>query len=70
MQTGLGIKIKEIRVKLNLTQYELADAIGIHQSFISKIERYNISFSLEKLKRLNKFCKEKKIKFNLNEFFS
>ncbi len=35
---NVGLKIKEVRENKRMTQEELADAINVEQSFISKIE--------------------------------
>lgn len=46
-----GIKIKELRKSIGLTQVEFAKSIGITQSFLSGVEngRFNISKSVAML---------------------
>ena len=48
----LGYKIKQKRLKLNLSQEELASKIGIDQSDLSKIEKGNANPSLKMLTRI------------------
>lgn len=37
-QKGIGKLLKELRLKRNLTQEELADKVGKHRSYIGRIE--------------------------------
>ena len=43
---AIGIQIKETRVKLKLTQAELADKLGLDYQYISRLERGQISPTL------------------------
>jgi transcriptional regulator with XRE-family HTH domain len=54
MKQSLGSKIKESRKKMGLTQRELAEAVGIDFTYLSKIENGNIPYSpsVATLKRL------------------
>ena len=35
-------KIKKIRTKLNLTQQEMADALGVSKQYFSKVEMHTL----------------------------
>src|ERR1044072_2325787 len=54
MKEKLGNKIKELRKEKGLTQRELADAVGIDFTYLSKIENGNLPYSpsVATLKRL------------------
>lgn len=43
----LGLRIKEYRIKINMTQEALAEAVGISAVFVSQIESGNRKPSLE-----------------------
>lgn len=44
--TDLGERIRSARMRMGMTQRELADAVGLHQSEISRIERGARDFSV------------------------
>ena len=46
--------LKQLRKEKNLTQEELADKVGIGQTFISKIERGHFEPSIPTLRRIAK----------------
>ena len=43
---AIGIQIRDTRVKLKLTQAELADKLGLDYQYISRLERGQISPTL------------------------
>lgn len=47
-----GDNLKHYRLLKNLTQEELAFKSGLHRTYISSIERYNRSISLENIQKL------------------
>ncbi len=51
--TNLGEKVRELRMKLGLTQKELAGQVGLTPSFISQLEKNLISPSLDSLLKLS-----------------
>lgn len=57
--TKLGKKLKEVRIKNNLTQELLAEKIGIHPTYVGKLEngKNNPSIML-----LYKFAKANNVK--------
>ncbi|KGN00755.1 hypothetical protein Z969_09550 [Clostridium novyi A str. 4570] len=46
------IKIKEIRKKKNISQYKLADLMGLNQSQISKIENNKRNLKADELRKI------------------
>jgi transcriptional regulator with XRE-family HTH domain len=42
---GLGRKIRELRKSLDMTQAELAETIGVDESYVSKIEKGRLSYT-------------------------
>lgn len=48
----LGLRIREERLKINLTQEQLAEAIDISNSYMGQIERGERSVTLDTLLRL------------------
>jgi len=46
---SLGKRIREERLKLNLTQEKLAEEVGLSTAYIGQIERGERSLTLEKL---------------------
>lgn len=56
MSKELGIKIKELRKKKGLTQRQLAEAVNIDFTYLSKIENDTLPYSpsTETLKKLSK----------------
>lgn len=51
--TQLGKRIREERLKLNLTQEQLAEMIDVSDTYIGQIERAERSLSLETLIKLS-----------------
>jgi len=51
--TNLGGKIKALRMRVGMTQKELAEAVGLTPSFISQLEKNLISPSLDSLLKLS-----------------
>ena len=47
--SGLGKRIREERLKLNLTQEKLAEDVGLTTAYIGQIERGERSLALDKL---------------------
>ena len=54
---AVSSNLKEYRKKLNLTQDQLAEAIGAHPKSISRIERGDRNASLELALRLSHYLK-------------
>jgi transcriptional regulator with XRE-family HTH domain len=48
LRIAFGEKLRQARVRANLTQTEVADRVGLHQAYVSKLERgrVNVTFSL------------------------
>ena len=42
---GLGRKIRDLRKSLDMTQAELAETIGVDESYVSKIEKGRLSYT-------------------------
>ena len=53
MKKLFGKKVKDARVDLNLTQFELAEKIGVSQNFLGDIER---GIKLPSLSKLFPYC--------------
>ena len=56
-----GKKVREIRVKQNLSQEKLATKAGVHRTYIGMIERAEKNITLENIEKLAKAL-EMKIK--------
>ena len=54
----VGIKIREIRNKLNLSQEGFAEIVGLHRTYIGQIERAEKNITL---KNIHKICYSLKI---------
>ncbi|MCI0329563.1 MAG: helix-turn-helix domain-containing protein [candidate division Zixibacteria bacterium] len=52
--TKFGNKIREERLRLSLSQEELAARAGVHRTYIGMIERAEKNISLENIERLAK----------------
>ncbi len=65
MSQSIGKKIKKIRKKRGMNQYEFAELIGLCKSTISKYENDKLSVPIDNLKKISDV-------FNvpMNEFFS
>ena len=47
-----GQNLKKYRTSQNLSQEKLAELSGLHRTYISSIERYKRSISLENIQRI------------------
>lgn len=54
----IGLKIKEIRNSLSLSQEEFAEKVGLHRTYIGQVERAEKNITL---KNINKICYSLKI---------
>ena len=45
-------KLKEFRVKKNLSQEELADMAGLHRTYVGSVERGERNISIDNMERL------------------
>lgn len=54
----IGLKIKEIRNSLNLSQEDFAEKVGLHRTYIGQVERAEKNITL---KNINKICYSLKI---------
>ena len=48
-----GKNVKKYRVKLGLSQEEFAEQCGLHRTYISSIECFRRSISLENIQRIS-----------------
>lgn len=58
-QEKLGKNIKKARKNAGLTQSELAEKVGVHVSYISRIERGVVNSSIEVIESIAKELKVK-----------
>lgn len=58
-QEKLGKNIKKARKKTGLTQDELSEKVGVHVSYISRIERGVVNASIEVIESIAKALKVK-----------
>ena len=49
----LGIKIRNLRNELNLSQEEFAEKVGLHRTYIGQVERAEKNITL---KNIHKIC--------------
>lgn len=54
----LGLKIKNIRCRLNLSQEGFAEKVGLHRTYIGQVERAEKNITL---KNIHKICYALKI---------
>ena len=47
-----GANVKKYRSKIGLSQEALAEKSGLHRTYISAVERYRRSISLENIQRI------------------
>ena len=59
-----GEKIREERLKRNLSQEKLATRAGVHRTYIGMIERAEKNITLENIERI-----AKALDLNLNDIF-
>lgn len=60
-----GKKVREERIKLDLSQEELASRAGVHRTYIGMIERAEKNITLE---NIQKVCKALNLK--IGDFFA
>ena len=61
---NLGKKIKYYRKEANLTQEQLAEKVGVHQTYIGKLETGKINASTKQL-----FIISKALKVDMKDLF-
>jgi len=49
---NLGLKIKELRAKKNISQQELSDLIGVKRQYISQIETGDYNVTIDTLNKI------------------
>lgn len=54
----LGLRIKDIRCKLNMSQESFAEKVGLHRTYIGQVERAEKNITL---KNIHKICYALKI---------
>jgi transcriptional regulator with XRE-family HTH domain len=54
IQKKFGLKIKEQRIKLHLTQEELAFKANLHRTYIGMVERGEKNISLKNIEKISK----------------
>lgn len=59
-----GIRVKELRKVQNMSQEDLADAAGLHRTYIGMIERAEKNITLINIEKI-----AKALKINLKELF-
>ncbi|MFV0194431.1 helix-turn-helix domain-containing protein [Empedobacter falsenii] len=64
----IGTIIKEARLKIGMSQKELASQIGVDVSFLCKIEKNEKKLSLEKLELVSSILKLSFLKYK-NEYY-
>lgn len=62
-QAQLGKNIKKAREKIGLTQEQIAEKVGIHVSYVSRIERGKANPAYDILENLAKVLKVKSSDF-------
>lgn len=67
-QMDIGTIIKEARLKIGMSQKELASQIGVDVSFLCKIEKNEKKLSLEKLELLSSILNLDFLKYK-NEYY-
>lgn len=60
-----GKKVREERLKLHLSQEELASKAGVHRTYIGMIERAEKNITLENIEKV-----AKALKLNINELLT
>lgn len=49
---NLGLKIKELRAKKNITQQELSDLVGVKREYITQIESGDYNVTIDTLNKI------------------
>lgn len=49
-----GRKVREERLKLKLSQEELADIVGVHRTYIGMIERAEKNITLQNIEKISR----------------
>lgn len=52
VRTRVSANLKRVREETGLSQEELADRAGVHRTYVSKIERRVVNYSLDSLAAL------------------
>ncbi len=60
-----GKKVRETRIKLDMSQEELASRAGVHRTYIGMIERAEKNITLENIEKI-----AKALNISIAEFFS
>jgi len=60
-----GKRVREERIKQNLTQEELAAKAGLHRTYIGMIERAERNITLENIEKI-----AKALKISIGDFFN
>lgn len=63
--TRFGQKVRNERLKLNISQEEMAERAGVHRTYIGMIERGEKNITLENIEKLSKA-----LKLKLSDIFS
>ena len=62
--TQFGQRVRQERLKLGLSQEELATRAGVHRTYIGMIERAEKNITLENIEKISKA-----LKINISDFF-
>ena len=54
IEVKFGHRIKELRLKQNISQEELAELCDLHRTYISDIERCNRNVSIDNIEKIAK----------------
>ena len=54
IEVKFGHRIKELRLKQNISQEELAELCSLHRTYISDIERCNRNVSIDNIEKIAK----------------
>ncbi|MGV0958080.1 helix-turn-helix domain-containing protein [Empedobacter falsenii] len=60
-----GNRVKELRKEQNMSQEDLADAAGLHRTYIGMIERAEKNITLVNIEKI-----AKALKIDIKDFFS
>ena len=62
---AFGQRVRELRIKQQLSQEELADKAGVHRTYIGMIERAEKNITLKNIEKL-----AKALNINIIDFFN